>query len=442
MWVTITEYTSFLRKYVAHKSISTDAAYSSDCVMTAQRLREQLEANKFDVEIIEWYGNPIIIASYHVQPSLPTCLVYGHYDVQPADLIDGRQQNPFDLEERDGRLYARGAIDNKWQLAVHLVTLFQLIKKRRLAYNIKVIIEGDEETWWAWFEAFMRDHHAKLESDVVLVSDGTFSQNLPALECGFRGGANFSVTMRTGITDQHSWSYGWIAPNVAHEASKLVAKLYDSAHHVAIPFFYYGVDDIDETIRKQNESLPFDEQKHQQETWYKAIVKEKEFDVYTQVWLRPTIQVTWIESWYTGEWFKNIIPATATIKCNCRFVQSQEPERVMQAIKQRVADQLPDYVDYQFEMSDARPASKFPIDSEFSQRAVQIIEEVYYQSPAYIYCGGSIPAIGLFQDYLKIPAVIFGLANHDSNMHGVDENFDLKYVERGLKFSEQFFMMK
>jgi len=433
------KYKQLLPGYIKNKSISTDVAFKDGILGTVEWLRTQFTEGGFDVTVVEGYDNPIVVASYVADPSYKTCLIYGHYDVQPADLSEGWDSDPFVATERNGRFYCRGAIDNKGQNLVHVVSIIDLIKAGKLGYNVKFMIEGNEETGSPNLEQFLKDKKDLLQADFVMISDGELTANLPTIELGFRGGFNLTLTVTTSSTDLHSGMFGGAAPSSAHELAKLIAGLYDKDNQITIPGFYEGVDEITDEIRANNERIPFSEEEYQKLSGAKGRLGEPGYDFYTQTALRPTIQVTGIKSGYTGDGYRNSIPASSTAKINFRLVLHQDPNAVIKLFTDYVKKAVPDYVDVVVEPSDPYDGIKLSPDSEYIKKAYQTLEEVYGRQPLYKYVGGGIPVVTYFNDLMGIPTVSVPLANEDCYMHAANENFTLDCLEKGLAFSQKFF---
>lgn len=433
------EYRKLLPEYIANQSVSTDASYRDGIIDTVEWLKKLFEEHNFKVTIIDGYDNPVVVAHYEVDPTLQTCLIYGHYDVQPAEGQEGWLSEPFQVVEREGRIFCRGAIDNKGQNLVHIVSIFDLIKQGKLGYNIKFMLEGNEETGSPNMERLIREQKDALKADFTMISDGEMSGDAPAIEVGFRGGFNLTLTVTTSNTDLHSGLYGGASPSSAHELANLLAKIYDDKQRITIPGFYDGVDEITPEMLENDANIPFSKEEYERISGTKALLMEPGYDFYTQTGLRPTIQVTGIQTGYTGEGYRNSIPAKATAKINFRLVLRQEPEKVVEKFKKWVEQQLPAYVDSYIEMTDPYVGIKLDIKNPFVEKAFAVAEQAYGQKPVYKYVGGGIPIVTLFHDEMGIPSVLVPFANEDCKMHAANENFNVTLIEKGLAFSHAFF---
>ncbi|MGB4965797.1 MAG: M20/M25/M40 family metallo-hydrolase [Microgenomates group bacterium] len=421
------QYLALLAEYISFKSISTNSAHKEQVAHTADWLHGLFSKHAFSSQLLTGYGNPIILASHQVNESLPTCLIYGHYDVQPADASDSWESDPFALRNDGKKLYARGVADNKGQTLIHMVSVFDLIKENKLGMNVIFLIEGDEETGGADFNKFMADHKEKLQADFVLISDGEMKGNKPTIEAGLRGGFNMTLTVTTGPTDLHSGLYGSAVPNAIHELSKIISKIHGEKNKIAVPEFYDNVDPLPDTI--SSESSP---REH-------ALENFSEYDFYTQTGLMPAIEVSGIQAGYMGEGYRNSMPASATAKINVRLVKSQEPAKLFKLFEQFVQKELPPQTSYTLHYDHAHNAIKLDTNNQYVQKASKTLHAVYGQQPLLAYSGGAIPIVELFTNSLKIPTILANLANEDCNMHAPNENFDIEFIKKGLEFSQQFF---
>jgi acetylornithine deacetylase/succinyl-diaminopimelate desuccinylase-like protein len=432
-------YIDLLKEYLAFQSISTDKTHAPDMQKTAARLRSQFLSHGFHTDVIEGYGNPIVVASYIADPRAPICLIYGHYDVQPATKEDGRHKDPFELDIQSEKIVGRGVVDNKGQTLIHMVTIFDLIKAKKLAYNITFMIEGDEETGSPLLPKFVQDYEKKLQADFALISDGEIIGKYPTIESWFRGGFNMTLTLQTADTDVHSGIFGGTIPNALHEMTKLLSGIYNPQHMVTIPYFYYGVDDVDATTLENNAKIPFAAEEIQNIIGCKTIRHEKNIDYYTQVGLRPAIEITGIQWWYVSEGYRNAIPATATAKINIRLVAHQDPDKITHAITSRVNQQLPTYVSHTIQIDNPYEATKIDLTSHYVQKVADAMATAFGEDVIYRYSGGGMPIAALFQNQLKLTPIFASLWNEDCRMHGVGENFRIDCIEKGFAFSKEFF---
>lgn len=433
------KYKELLKEFISLKSISTDSSYQEQINEAADWLKKQFESHGFKVEVVEGYGNPVVVAYYEVSPENETCLVYGHYDVQPADKSDGWESEPFELTERDGRLYARGAIDNKGQVLVHMVNLFELIESGRLVYNVKFMIEGNEETGSPELERFFKEKVQLLKADFVMLSDGEIKEDYPTVAVGFRGGFNSTLTIKTSTTDLHSGLYGGAAPSSSSVLAQILNDLHDQDGKVTIDGFYDDVEEINDIIKERNASIPFSEENYKKVSGTKALKTEPGYDLFTQVGLRPAAIITGIQSGYTGEGYRNSVPAISKAKINFRLVKNQVPDQIAELFKKHIAKAVPEYADYELEITDPYEGTKLNPENKYTQKAEKILEEEFGKKVIFEYSGGGLPIVTLFDEIMKIPQVVVNLANEDCGMHAPNENFNIEILEKGFNFSRRFF---
>lgn len=430
----LSDYKKLLSQFVSFKSISTDKSFAEECENCANWLRDQFEENDFDVEVFQDYGNPIVLAEYEVGKDAETVLIYGHYDVQPASMDEGWSADPFELVERDGKFFARGVMDDKGLVLIHMFTLFRLIKEKKLKYNVKFVIEGGEETGSPGIGRFLVEHKGKLEADFILVSDGPQLENLPTLEVSYRGVMNLTLMLETLDSDAHSGQYGGVAPNAAYELSLLLAQLYREGK-INMPEMYEDVISIDEAV-KLTKGIPFDYENYKKRTGAKAIYWEEGANYYIQKGLRPSIEITGLEAGYSGEGYRNSIPAKTRAKLNFRLVKGQNPEKVLKAFEKFLQGNLSEHVKYTVDVAEGA-SSGFDVDTDnkYFKQAEKILEEVYKEKSVRNFVGGTIPVIKDFNEIFAKPILSIPLANADSRMHGVDENLSIKKIEKGLEVS-------
>lgn len=432
-------YRELLDKFISFKSISTDESFKSEIDATAEFLKKTFESQDFKVKIIQEYGNPIVLAEYIHNESLETCLIYGHYDVQPAEKSEGWDSEPFQVEETENKLIARGIVDNKGQTLIHIASVFSLIQSGKLKYNIKFMLEGDEETGSPLLPKFVEDFSTDLECDFYMISDGTIIEDNPIIEASFRGGFNAKLEIRTAKMDMHSGMYGGGVPNPIHLLSDFVSSLYKDDLSIAIPNFYDDVEDLSDFEIENNKSIPFSAENLEKITGVKKVLKENDFDFYSAVALRPSIQVTGINSGYTGVGFRNGIPATADVRINFRLAPSQNHEKIINLFEKHVKDFFDDYVDYKVEYQSRYTGIKLDLKNKFVRKAKEVLMKSFQKEVLINYVGGGLPIVTLFNEFISSSGVLAPLGNEDCNMHAVNENYDIDLIKKGIEFSEDFF---
>lgn len=425
--------------YVSFKSVSTDKQYQSQMKAVVEWLGRLLSENNFKVQVLpEKNSNPLVFGTFTVSPKAETVLVYGHYDVQPASAKDGWASDPFKLTENKGVLVGRGVVDNKGQNLIHIFTVLNLIKEKKLKYNVKFLIEGDEETGASNWQDIFKKYKSKFTADYVLVSDGEIAGEIPTFEASLRGGFNLTLTYTTGKNNLHSGIAGGAVPNAAHELSKFIAKLYNDKNQVTVPGFYNGVDPITNFQRKNNKAISTTIQILKL-VGTKTLLVETGVDFYTQTGLRPTIQVTGFKAGYIEEGYANIVPAAAEARINFRIVKSQNPKLIYEAFQKYVKKNTPKYVDYKISVFGMHNPVKIDINSAKAKEVRALLKRVYGKEPIIKYVGGALPFVSSAKEVLGVDCLSVSLGNDDCNMHGVNENFKVDLIKKGLAFSRSFF---
>ncbi len=437
------EYKKLLAEFIKFKSVSTDEKYKPDIEKTAKWLTHIFAQNGFTGHIVRGYGNPIVVARYTVHPLKKTCLIYGHYDVQPAEVKDGWKKDPFTLREEKGRLIARGAVDNKGQIAVHMATIFSLIKSGKLEYNVVFLIEGDEESGSSDMAKFIRDNKKLIESDFVLISDGEITSCYPTLEAGFRGVLNATISLSTSDRDLHSGIYGGAVPNSAHELVLLLDKLFDEEKYVVtIPGFYDDVPEMKKEHFLETKKLPFSISNLQSVTGLKQVLVEKGHNFHSQVGFRPTLQVTGIESGYTGVGYRNSVPHKAVAKLNFRLVPEQDPADIKRKVEAYLKKITPKHCEVKFEAKESSKGVRLSLNNEYAGNIKDLMEKVYKKRALIKHCGATLPIVTEIDRLLSVPQVLMPIANEDCRMHAVDENFELGHLKKALQLSHELFSLK
>lgn len=438
----LAQYYNLLKDIISYKTVSVQNGSFPEMQAMVQYFSKLFQEHDCEVEVVSGYGNPIVLASYLHNPKLPTCLIYGHYDVQGADKKDGRKHDPFSLYLGKEKIYGRGVADNKWQFLIHLLTIFDLIKKKNLCYNIKIVLDGDKENTSIRLAHFLSEYQEKIKADFCLISDSLLQWNAPCLHAGCRWGISLILQLTTASTQLHSWLYGGIVPNALHELSKIIAQLHDMNHRVTIPYFYYDVEEIDAHVMVKHRKLAFDFPSFSQATGVQSLLKDKEFDVFSQAWLRPTIQVTGIQSWCVDDKFATTIPHVATARFDFRLVRNQSTQKVLGAFEQRLKVIIPPYTKYTIAIADAYEPIKVNLTTPYVKKAERILQALYDQKVHYAFQGGWLPIVSLLHQELQLPFVLVPLTNEDANIHGVNENFDIALIEKWFQFSHAFFAQK
>ena len=425
-------------------SISTDASHQQDIQQCAERVRQYLEDAGADVaKIFPTAGHPVVYAEKHVGDHLPTVLVYGHYDVQPVDPVELWHHDPFDPLIRDGRIYARGASDDKGQFFMHVKALEMMTRTATLPVNLKFIIEGEEEIGSTHLATFVQQHRDMLRADVVLVSDtAMISLQQPSIDVGVRGLSYVQVEVSGPDHDLHSGVYGGAVPNPATILCQMIASLHDANNRVNIPGFYDDVDIISDQERQLLAKAPFDLAQFKRETGILDIWGEAGYTVRERIGIRPTLEINGIWSGYTGEGAKTVLPAKAYAKISCRLVPHQDHQKITRLLIDHLKRIAPACVRVEVKALHGGDPYVLPMDHAAYRAAVRAMKATLGKEPVPLRGGGSIPITAVFQQILGAHTVFLGFGLDDDCLHAPNEKFDLANFLKGIEtipYFHQFF---
>jgi acetylornithine deacetylase/succinyl-diaminopimelate desuccinylase-like protein len=416
-------------------SISTLPEHAADCRKTAETLAAELKRIGMEnVRLIEGKGHPLVYADWLHAAGKPTVLMYGHYDVQPADPLDEWHTPPFEPTERNGNLYARGAVDDKGQMYMHVKALESLLAGGKLPLNVRVLIEGEEEVGGEGIAAYVASKPADLKADFALISDTElFAPGLPTLCVGLRGMIYTELEVRGAKTDLHSGMYGGAAPNPFVALAQIIAGLKDRAGRILIPGFYDDVEAPSAEELTAWKSLPFDEEHYREtEVGSKKLVGEAGYSVLERTWARPTLDVHGIPGGFTGAGAKTVIPAKATAKVSMRLVPNMTPAKVFAQYKAYVEKIAPEGVEANVRLIHSGDPCLIPVDNPYVQAATKALHEVWGKDTVFIRSGGSIPIVGDLARHLGLPSVMMGFGLPDDNLHAPNEKFNLENFRMGI----------
>jgi acetylornithine deacetylase/succinyl-diaminopimelate desuccinylase-like protein len=423
-----------LKDFLRIPSISAKSEHGGDMATAASWLAERmLEAGLQSAEVIETAGHPIVLGEWRGAPGAQTLLVYGHYDVQPPEPLDEWDTPPFEPTVRDGNLYARGSVDDKGQLYLHLKAVEAHIAERgALPVNVVFLVEGEEEIGSPHLADFLRENQARLACDAVLISDTSmFAPGLPSIGVGLRGLAYMEIRVQGAKSDLHSGSYGGAVVNPANALAVILSKLRDTDGRVAIPGFYEGVRELGEKERASMESLPFDEEGLRAEVGSPKLGGETGFNALERVWARPTLDVNGLLSGYTGEGAKTVLPAKAMAKVSMRLVPDQDYREIERRFIDYVSEIAPEGVTVEVEaLHGGQPWRADPTEPIFDA-ASRALEKAFGREPVFIREGGSIPIVQVFQEVFGAPVVLLGFGLPGENAHAPNEWFSLDNYRRG-----------
>jgi acetylornithine deacetylase/succinyl-diaminopimelate desuccinylase-like protein len=425
-------------------SISTLTEHRSDVQKAAEFIAAELRRIGMEnVEIIPTKGHPLLYADWLHAPGKPTVLMYAHYDVQPPDPLDEWHTPPFEPTERNGNIYARGAVDDKGQLWMEVKALESLMKAHSgdLPINVKVVFEGEEEVGGESIAAYVRKEKAKLKADFALVCDTElFAPNLPTLCVGLRGLVYTEIEAVGAKTDLHSGMYGGAAPNPLFGLVEILSKLKDAKGKVLIPGFYKGVKPPSKDELKAWKRLPFNEEHYRKtEVGSKVLTGEPGYSVLYRTWARPTLEVHGIPGGFVAPGAKTVIPARASAKVSMRLVPNQDPNDIFKRYAAFVKKNTPRGIDIKIKTYSKGPACVVGTDNEYIQAATEALHDTFKKETVFIRSGGSIPIVTDFQDVLKIPSVMMGFGLPDDNLHAPNEKFHIPNFHRGIETICLFF---
>lgn len=417
-------------------SVSARSEHNGDTARAAEWLADAMRRVGLVTEIIPTPGHPVVLGEWRdAGPDAPTALIYGHYDVQPPEPLELWTSPPFEPSVRDGRIYARGSVDDKGQLYLHIKAIeAHLAARGSLPVNVIVLAEGEEEVGSAHLEQFIAAHAERLRADVVVISDSTmFAPGLPSLLFSLRGLAYFQIDVQGPDRDLHSGSYGGAVVNPAMALARILSTLHAADGRIAIAGFYDDVRDWGDAVRTQIRSLPFEEEAFRAETGASALGGEPGFSVLERIWMRPTCEVNGLLSGYTGEGAKTVLPARAMAKVSCRLVPDQEPARIGDLFRAHVARVSPPGVRVEVqELHGGRPWKAEPSGPLF-EAARRALTAAFGREPVLAGEGGSIPVVGDFERILGVPALLLGFGLPGENAHAPDEWMSVENFEKGMR---------
>lgn len=431
------EHIKELASFLAIPSVSSLPAHDTDMVRAAQWLVKKLkDIGMTTTEVMATGGHPVVYSAWNQAKNKPTVLIYGHYDVQP---VDEKQWSspPFQAKQHGGRIYARGATDDKGGLLIPVwATEAMLKKKGSLPVNVIFLFDGEEEIGSPNFKQFLQKHRSLLRADFAYNADGAqFNDSVPSIWMSLRGSAGMKFTVQTANTDAHSGIYGGKTPNAVKVASQIITSLYTPDGRVAVAGFYDSVQSLSREERDRLRQVPYDESLDMKVLGTKADIGELGYTPLERLWYRPIIEVTGMWGGYTAlEGSANIIPGTAHVRLNCRLVANQKGEEVVRLVQEHINKNCPPgaTVHYQEPGSYAAPI-KFPATGASFQFAYDVLTKVYNRPPLLTAVGGSIAAITHIKEVLGVYTYSFGFQQTDENFHAANEFIRLTDIEKGQK---------
>jgi len=428
-------------------SVSADPAFAADVRKTAIKVQESLlNAGADKAEIMETKGHPIVYGEKIIDPSLPTVLVYGHYDVQPADPIDLWDSPPFEPVIKkteihpEGAIFARGSCDDKGQFFMHVKAFEAMNKSGELPCNVKFMIEGEEEVGSNNLGIFIKEYRDMLKADIIVVSDtGIIANDKPSVTVGLRGLAYMEVEVTGPNRDLHSGLYGGAVPNPINILCEMIAKLKDDKQRVTIPGFYDDVIELSSEEREELARAPFDDERFKSSIGIAALEGESGFTSQERVSIRPTLDVNGIWGGYTGEGAKTVIASKASAKISMRLVPGQDPDKISNMFAKYFEQIAPASVKVKVTAHHGGQPALTPTDSHAYMSASRAMEKTFGKKPVPVRSGGSIPIVALFEQVLGLKTVLMGFGLDSDAIHSPNEHYGLFNYYKGIETIPYFY---
>lgn len=422
-------------------SISAKQEHKADMLACAQRWTEVLLSSGADKAVVmPTTENPIVYAEKIISATAPTVLVYAHYDVMPAEPLELWKSNPFEPEIRDGRIWARGADDDKGQGMIQVKGFETALQEGLLNCNVKFIFEGEEEIGSPSLEAFCQEHKELLKSDIILVSDTSMvSAEVPSLTTGLRGLAYWELEVTGPNRDLHSGHFGGAVANPINVLCKIIADITDADGRITIPGFYDDVEELSQEERDMIAQVSFDETKYKQAIDVNALFGEKGYSTLERNSCRPSFDVCGIWGGYIEEGSKTVLPSKAYAKVSCRLVPHQQHEKISKLFEDYINKVAPDYVKVKVTPKHGGEGYVCPIDMPAYRAAEKAVGIAFGKKPLAVRRGGSIPIISTFEQVLGVKTVLMGFGLEQNAIHSPNESCRLDYFLKGIESVAEFY---
>lgn len=434
-------FTSELIELLKIASVSADPSYAAEIRKAAEFTANKLkEAGADNVSLCETAGYPIVYGEKIIDAELPTVLVYGHYDVQPADPIELWTSPPFEPVIKDNKIYARGSADDKGQFYMHVKAFELMMKTQSLPCNVKFMIEGEEEVGSENLETFVTSNKEKLKSDVVLISDTAIIANdVPSITTGLRGLAYLQVEVTGPNRDLHSGIYGGAVANPINVLCDMIASLHDKDRRITVKGFYDDVSDVSAEERALMNSAPFSLDAYKEHLTINEVLGESGYSTIERTSIRPTLDVNGIWGGYTGEGAKTVLPSKAYAKISMRLVPNQNNKKISKLFEEHFKAIAPPYVQVKVEDMHGGEAAVTPTDSIAYKAAALAMEATFGKVPLPMRSGGSIPIVTMFERELHTKSVLMGFGLDSDAIHSPNEHFGLYNFFKGIETIPFFF---
>ena len=416
-------------------SVSAKSEHKADMLKCAETVKNSLLKSGCDkAEVMPTDGHPAVYGEKIIDPSKPTVLVYGHYDVQPVEPLNEWKTGPFEPTVIDGKIFARGSADDKGQFYMHVKALEILNQTNSLSTNIKFLIEGEEEVGSPNLGKFVAAHKDLLKADVILISDSSLlSMENPSLDTGVRGLSYIEVEVTASARDLHSGTYGGAVANPIVVLSKMIASCHDENNHITIPGFYDDVHNVPDEERKLINKAPFNEKEYKDEIGIKELWGEKGFTTYERTGIRPTLELNGIWGGYTGEGAKTVLPAKATAKIPARLVPNQTSAKMTKLLLDHFRKIAPSCVSVNVFEHHGGEAYMTPISSKGYKAASKALETTFGKTPIPVRGGGSIPICYTLEKELGIKIIFMGFGLDNDGLHSPNEKYNVENFYKGIE---------
>ncbi len=430
-----------LFEFIRIPSVSSKEAHKADMYKATEWVKENLLKKGADkAEVCETQGHPVVYGEKIIDPGLPTVLIYGHYDVQPPEPLELWKSPPFEPEIRDGRIYARGADDDKGQMFMHFAAFEYLVETGQLPCNVKFMIEGEEEIGSPSLGQFLKDNREKLAADVILVSDTSMlGAETPSITTGLRGLSFCEVHVTGPNRDLHSGLFGGAVANPVNVLCEMIGSLIDENGRIAVKGFYDDVEELSPEEREEMGRAPFDDEKYKEALGVEELAGEKGYTTLERTGIRPTLDVNGIWGGYTGEGAKTVLPSEAHAKISMRLVPHQKSEKITRLFKDHFLSIAPKTVKVTVDFLHGGEGYVSPTDTPAYKAASKAYEKTYGIKPIPYRSGGSIPIISLFEHTLGIKTILMGFGLESDAIHSPNENYPLSQFFRGIETIPYFY---
>lgn len=422
-------------------SVSADSKFKNDMVRAAEYVKDAiLKAGADKAEIFETPGHPVVYGQKIIDPTLPTVLIYGHYDVQPADPYELWNSPPFEPVVKNERIYARGACDDKGQFYMHIKALEIMVATNTLPCNVKIMIEGEEEIGSSHLEGFVKTHRDLLKCDTILISDTSIIANdVPSIETGLRGLTYVEVEVVGANRDLHSGVYGGGVANPINVLCEMIASLKDENGHITIPGFYDKVEELSQDERDALNAAPFSLDEYKKDLDIDDVAGEKGYTTIERTSVRPTLDVNGIWGGYIGEGAKTVLPSKANAKISMRLVPHQTDSEILELFTKHFESIAPDSVRVKVLPHHGGLPYVTPTDSVEYEAAALAMEESFGKKPIPTRGGGSIPIVALFEQELGRKSILMGFGLDIDALHSPNESYGLFNYYKGIETIPLFF---